>query len=245
MSNHPVAFVTGASRGIGRGIALALAASGFDVVGNARTYDPKDRHTGLAEVQDRARELGVEFEPVAGDIANLESHPRLLQAALQRFRRVDVLVNNAGIAAKRLDVLETTPESFDRLLAVNARGPFFLTQCFARHMLSQPRPAYPAIIFVSSISAEVSSPSARNTAFQSSLSQAATVFADRLAEAGINVYEVRPGIIATDMTARESAVRCALPPGWSAATVGPAGRRRPGRGGAGPRRPRLRHRPGD
>lgn len=204
MSNHPVAFVTGASRGIGRGIALALAASGFDVVGNARTYDPKDRHTGLAEVRDRVRELGVDFEPVAGDIANLEAHPKLLQTALQRFGRVDVLVNNAGIAPqKRLDVLETTPESFDRLLAVNARGPFFLTQCFARHMLSQPRgPLTPAIIFVSSISAEVSSPSrAEYCISKAALSQAATVFADRLAEAGINVYEVRPGIIATDMTA--------------------------------------------
>jgi 3-oxoacyl-[acyl-carrier protein] reductase len=204
MSSRPVAFVTGAGRGIGRGIALALARSGFDMVGNDILFDPQDRVSGLAEVRERVRELGTDFEPAPGDIASLAVHADLLRVALERFGRVDVLVNNAGVApTKRVDVLETTPESFDRVLAVNTRGTFFLTQCFARHMVSQPRgPITPAIIFVSSISAEVSSPTrAEYCISKAALSQAATVFADRLAETGINVYEVRPGIIATGMTA--------------------------------------------
>ena len=206
MSKRPVAFVTGAGRGIGRGIALALARDGFDVVGNDLTYEPDKRETDLAEVQQRIAELGVDFQPAPGDIARLEEHPRLLSAALERFGRVDVLVNNAGIAPRqRCDILETTPESFDEVLAINTRGTFFLTQCFARHMVKQPRdesPPAPAIIFISSISADVSSPSrAEYCISKAALGQAAAIFADRLAEFGINVYEVRPGIIKTDMTA--------------------------------------------
>ena len=204
MSSRSVAFVTGAGRGIGRGIALALARDGFDIVGNDIAYDARERTTGLAEVQESVRGLGVDFEPAPGDIACLEAHPGLLDAVLRRFGRVDVLVNNAGIApAQRLDVLDTTPESFDRVLGVNTRGTFFLTQCFARHMLQQPHGRVaPAIIFITSMSAEVSSPSrAEYCISKAALSQVATVFADRLAPAGINVYEVRPGIIATDMTA--------------------------------------------
>jgi NAD(P)-dependent dehydrogenase (short-subunit alcohol dehydrogenase family) len=204
MNSRPVAFVTGAGRGIGRGIALALARNGFDIVGNDLAYDARERNTGLAEVEDRVRELGVDFTPAPGDIARLEEHDGLLQTVLRRFGRIDVLVNNAGVAPLcRCDVLETTPESFDRLLAVNTRGTFFLTQRFARHFLSQPRGSVaPAIIFITSVSAEVSSPTrAEYCISKAALSQAATVFADRLVEAGVRVYEVRPGIIATDMTA--------------------------------------------
>ena len=206
MKNRPVAFVTGASRGIGRAIVLSLAHSGFDIVGNATTFDPQNTQAGLAEVQQRAAELGAAFHPAPGDIARLDLHRRLLSTALERFGRVDVLVNNAGVApAERRDILETTAESFDRVVAVNTRGTFFVTQCFARHMLTQPRepaPVPPAIIFVSSISAYVSSPSRGEYCIsKAAISHAATLFADRLAEFGINVYEVRPGIIATDMTA--------------------------------------------
>ena len=204
MGSRPVAFITGAGRGIGRGIALALARDGFDIAGNDIVYDSRERQSGLAELEERVRELGVDFVPAAGDIARLDGQERLLAAVLERFGRVDMLVNNAGIAPEqRVDVLETTPESFDRLLAVNTRGTFFLTQRFARQMLSQPRGRVaPAIIFISSISAAVSSPTrAEYCISKAAISQAAAVFADRLAEAGINVYEVRPGIIATDMTA--------------------------------------------
>jgi 3-oxoacyl-[acyl-carrier protein] reductase len=206
MNNRPVAFVTGASRGIGRGIALALARSGFDIVGNATAYDPQNRETGLAEVQDRVEELGVNFQPAPGDVARLDAHEGLLSIALKRFGRVDVLVNNAGVTSpQRLDILDTTPEIFDQVLAVNTRGTVFLTQRFARQMVKQARedPSMTqAIIFISSISAYVSSPSrAEYCISKAAISHAAGIFADRLAEFGINVYEVRPGIIKTDMTA--------------------------------------------
>jgi len=117
-----------------------------------------------------------------------------------------VLVNNAGVAPeRRLDILETSPESYDRLQTINARGPFFLTQKIARQMIKQVKEnpeSKPCIIFISSISASVSSPTrAEYCVSKAALSQAARVFADRLSEYGINVYEVRPGIIQTDMTA--------------------------------------------
>jgi NAD(P)-dependent dehydrogenase (short-subunit alcohol dehydrogenase family) len=206
MSSRPVAFITGASRGIGRGIALELARSGFDIVGNATKYDQQNRESGLGEVRERVMELGVDFEPAPGDIADLSAHETLLSTTLERFGRVDVMVNNAGIAPrKRRDVLETTPESFDEVLAVNTRGTFFLTQRFARHMAEQSvvkSSVAPTIVFVSSISASVSSPSrAEYCISKAAISHAATIFADRLAEFGINVFEVRPGIIDTDMTA--------------------------------------------
>ncbi|MGD8452409.1 MAG: 3-ketoacyl-ACP reductase [Phycisphaerae bacterium] len=206
MNDRPVAFVTGASRGIGRGIALALAESGFDIVGNATSYDPNDPTRGLAEVGVCAKALGASFAAAPGDVANLDTHDRLLDLALTRFGHVDVLVNNAGISPlERQDVLETTPASFDRVLALNTRGTFFLTQRFARRMVNQarrPNSPPPAIIFVSSVSARVSSPNrAEYCISKAALSHAATIFADRLAPAGINVYEVRPGITRTDMTA--------------------------------------------
>ena len=120
--------------------------------------------------------------------------------------RVDILVNNAGVAPeKRLDVLETTPASFDRLMGVNARGAFFLTQNVARRMVARSRGedvVAPAVVFITSISAAVSSTNrAEYCLSKAALSMAATLFADALAPHGIAVYEVRPGIIATDMTA--------------------------------------------
>ncbi len=208
MSKRPVAFVTGASRGIGRGIAIELAGCGYDVVGCATSYDPADQETGLAEVKQRAEELGAAFEPVCGDISDLATHKKMLDAAVSRFKEVDLLVNNAGIApAERADILEATPESFDRVFSVNTRGTFFLAQIIARHMAERKRNdpgAVPraAIIFISSISSEVSTVSrAEYCMSKAAISGAARVFAHRLAEDGINVYDVRPGITRTDMTA--------------------------------------------
>ena len=206
MNRRPVAFVTGASRGIGRGIAIELARCGYDIAGGATRHDPNDRQHGLGEVQTRVEELGVAFLPVVGDVARLESHQEMLDTVLQRFGFVDVLVNNAGVAPNvRHDILETTPASFDRMVGVNARGTFFLTQCFARQLVRQTQEGTafgPAIVFITSISAETSSPArAEYCISKAAASQAARVFAHRLAEFGINVYEVRPGIIETDMTA--------------------------------------------
>jgi len=204
VTDRPCAFVTGAARGIGRAIAIELARSRFDVVGNDICHDPTAESSGLAETQRRVEACGVDFEPAPGDIADLEVHESLLRAAVDRFGQVDVLVNNAGVGPlERLDILDTTPESFDRVVGVNLRGTFFLTQTFARHMVARPRKGLPsAIIFITSISADTSSPTrAEYCVAKAGLSQLATVCADRLAESGVNVFEVRPGVIATDMTA--------------------------------------------
>ncbi len=202
----PAAVVTGAGQGIGRGIVLALAREGFDVVGIDIVFEPGDRKKGLFEVKDRVAEIGGRFLPVAGDIARIEDHDRMLDAAIGVCGRIDVLVNNAGISvAKRLDVLETEPASYDRLLSTNARGPFFLSQNAAKRMLAQKalkNGRAPAIVFITSISAVVSSTSrAEYCISKAALSMTATLFADALAAKGIGVYEVRPGIIATAMTA--------------------------------------------
>ena len=206
LSDRPVALVTGASRGIGRAIAVELGRSGYDIVGNATKYDPNDRSAGLGSLAVEVEAAGGAFVAAPGDIADLSVHQRIVDAALGRFGRIDVLVNNAGVApADRRDVLETTTDSYDRVLAVNARGPFFLTQLVARHMIEQPPKTAgvrSAIIFVTSISAVVSSPSrAEYCVSKAALSQTARVFADRLSEHDVAVYEVRPGLIRTDMTA--------------------------------------------
>jgi NAD(P)-dependent dehydrogenase (short-subunit alcohol dehydrogenase family) len=202
----PVAFITGVSRGIGRGIALELATQGFDLAGNSRTLDPQNTASGLFEVKAQAEKRGAAFLPLQGDIASLADHERMVESILKQYGRIDLLVNNAGIAPeKRLDLLETTPGSFDRVLGINLRGPFFLTQRVATQMVAQVKAASehrPAIIFVTSISADTSSPSrAEYCVSKAGLSITAAIFADRLTEHGINVYEVRPGIIKTDMTA--------------------------------------------
>ena len=206
MTERPCAFVTGASRGIGRAIAIELARDGYDIVGNATAYDPNDRSTGLAETQDNVERLGAAFQPAPGDIADLDCHESLLTTACQRFGRVDLLVNNAGIGLfERMDYLVTTPQSFDRVMGMNLRGTFFLTQCFARHMVQQARvesDKLAAIVFITSISAYTSSPNRTEYCVaKAGLSQLAHVVAHLLAEHGIAVYEVRPGLIATDMTA--------------------------------------------
>ncbi len=233
MSDRPVAFITGASRGIGRGIALELARSGFDIVGNATAYDPSDRKSGLAEVAERVTEEGGAFLSVPGDVADTTCHGDFLEATLARFGRIDFVVNNAGVAPlERKDILDVEPASYDRVMAINARGAFFLSQRFARHMIEAghiidegTRSGGPSgtassggaafadpagaglsfqrgIVFISSVSARVSSPNrAEYCISKAALSHTAAIFAHRLAEYGINVYEVRPGITQTDMTA--------------------------------------------
>jgi len=201
----PVALVTGAAKGIGRGIALELAKEGFHIAGCDILYDPENKKEGLVEVREKVRQLGADFLPIKGDVASLDDHENIIRQVLKKFDRLDVLVNNAGVAPKvRMDLLGTTPESFDRVMDVNLRGTFFLTQKVAGEMARQVKAnpdARHAIIFISSVSAVISSTMrAEYCISKAALSMAAKLFADRLAEFGINVYEIRPGIIQTDMT---------------------------------------------
>ncbi|MBN2011287.1 3-ketoacyl-ACP reductase [candidate division KSB1 bacterium] len=201
----PVALITGAGRGIGRGIVIELAKIGYNISAVDILYSPEENKTGLFEVKQRVEELSGGFFPIGADISSLEDHDKILNSTLEAFGRIDVLVNNAGVApAARLDILETTPESYDRLLAINARGPFFLTQKIANYMMDATKTnslLKPSIIFISSISAYVSSPARSEYCIsKAAISQMARIYADRLAIYGINVYEIRPGIIQTDMT---------------------------------------------
>lgn len=202
---RPVAFITGASRGIGRGVAIELASHGYDIAGGSRVFDAQNTESGIFELKQRVEESGAACLPVQGDVSILQDHERMIKTAIDHFGRIDLLVNNAGVAPEqRLDVLETTPESFDRVLSINSRGPFFLTQRVARQMAAQVQSApgiKPKIVFITSVSAYMSSPSrAEYCLSKAALSMAAAIFADRLSEYGINVYEVRPGIIKTEMT---------------------------------------------
>ncbi|HQH53084.1 MAG TPA: 3-ketoacyl-ACP reductase [Candidatus Hydrogenedentes bacterium] len=202
----PVAMITGASRGIGRGIAIELARNGYDLIGTATKLTPEDTEKGLFEVKERVESHGAAFVPLAGDIGDTAARKRLLEQALEAFGRIDLLVNNAGVGLlKRLDILETTEESFERLIRINLKGPFFLTQSVANHMIRQVKEGteyLPSIIFITSISSNTASPNrAEYCVSKAGLSMTAQNFAVRLAEFGINVYDIRPGIIATDMTA--------------------------------------------
>ena len=204
-TSRPVAFVTGASRGIGRSIALCLAAKGFNIVGAATQILESETEIGLNEVKARAEDSNVEFLPVVGDIANADDHRRMVQEAMAEFGRIDVLVNNAGVAPEqRLDVLETSPESYARVMGINLTGPFFFSQVVAKEMvrLKMSLEDYaPRIIFITSISATAASPNrAEYCISKAGLSMAAQTFAVRLAEFGIGVFEVQPGVIKTDMT---------------------------------------------
>ena len=192
-------LITGGRRGIGRGIAYAFAETGADIVINDIVEDEALRETlgGIA-----ARSGRGAF--VAGDVAAVETHGRLLDAAAAPFAGIDVLVNNAGVSvAVRGDLLELTPESFDRQLAVNLRAPFFLPQAVAKRWLADAAPARKrTIITISSINVEVASLNrGEYCVAKSGLAMTTRLFALRLAEAGIAVFEIRPGIIATDMTA--------------------------------------------
>ncbi len=206
VSNKKVALVTGAARGIGRSIVLEFVNNGYDTAGVDILFDPSNKKKGFSQIKGGVKEFESDFFPLKGDVSDLETHDEIIKKVLERFERIDILVNNAGVSPeKRLDILETTPESYDRVLSINTRGAFFLTQKVARYMIrlaEQNTERNSCIIFISSISSYVSSPSrAEYCISKAALSMTAKIFADRLAEYGINVYEVRPGIIQTEMTA--------------------------------------------
>jgi NAD(P)-dependent dehydrogenase (short-subunit alcohol dehydrogenase family) len=199
MTQHRTALVTGASRGIGRGVALALAEAGHDVVVNYAS-----NRDAAAEVVDRIERVGRRAYPVQADIAVAADRQRLVEESYRLLGRLDLLVNNAGVAPRtRSDLLESSEESFDHVIGVNLKGPYFLTQQVARMMLSRRSPDEPApkIVVISSISAYTASTNRGDYCVaKAGLSMLVSLFAARLAEHGINVYEIRPGIIATDMT---------------------------------------------
>jgi 3-oxoacyl-[acyl-carrier protein] reductase len=195
-----VALVTGGARGIGFGIAQALARDGFDLA-LCGQRDP----AAVREAVDALRSLGAEVLYVPADISDADARERLMEAVRDRFSRLHVLVNNAGVAPReRRDMLEMSSESFDWVLGVNLRGPFFLTQTVANWMIDQSTADERfagCIVFVTSISATVASTNrAEYCISKAGSSMAAQAWAVRLAEFGIKVYEVRPGIIRTDMT---------------------------------------------
>lgn len=209
LQKQPVALVTGASRGIGREIALALADSGFSVAGLARTKTGNGGKKGLDDLQPLIEAKGVSFLSIEGDIGDINAHPSTVGRVIDTFGRLDLLVNNAGQAPeKRTDILETTASSFDQVLKINLKGTFFLTQTVVNRMVKlsgQIQSYHPKVIFITSISADVSSTNRIEYCIaKAGLSMAAKGFADKFAGKGINVYEIRPGIIQTDMTSAVS-----------------------------------------
>src|SRR5512133_3758145 len=195
-----VALVTGAGRGIGRAIALALAADGFAVVVNYHSNTAAAEETLQAITTQGGRGLLAQ-----ADVACEADRARLLQTVQAKFGRLDVLVNNAGMARRvRADLLETTAESYREVLVTNLVGPFFLTQAAARWMITQVQACLdprPVIVNIGSMSADtVSLNRAEYCIAKAGLGMVTALFATRLAQYGIGVYEVRPGIIATNMT---------------------------------------------
>ena len=202
---RPVALVTGAGRGIGRGIAIELGKLGWFVVVNyAGNVAAADECVAL----DKA--AGGDAIAVRADVSVAEDRDRLVNETLAVADRIDLLVNNAGVAPSvRADVLDASEESFDRLIAINLKGPYFLTQRVAKEMIQRSSPIIgggggntPQIITVSSISAFTASVNRGDYCIsKAGLGMATALWAARLAEFGIRVYELRPGVIATDMTA--------------------------------------------
>src|SRR5579871_3626670 len=196
-----VALVTGGTRGIGFGIAEALARDGFDLaVCGVRP------ETEVADTLEALRKLGAETLYSRCDVIESDMRARMIAAIKQKFGRLHVLVNNAGIAPReRRDILDATEESFEHVLHTNLQGPYFLTQAVARWMIEQQKAGAEfngCIINVSSISATVASVNRGEYCIsKAGVAMATQLWAARLGEFNIPVYEVRPGIVKTDMTA--------------------------------------------
>lgn len=195
-----VALITGAARGIGRGIAVALAEHGWSIainyVGNREAAQ---------ETLQRVERAGANGIVVQADVAQAEDRARLVQETLKSFGHIDLLVNNAGVGPReRVDMLEMSEESYDRVMSTNLKGPFFLTQLVAHKMIDALATVpNPKIINIGSISSYASSTNrAEYCISKAGVGMMTTVFADRLSEYGIHVYEIRPGIVETDLTSK-------------------------------------------
>ena len=198
--NRRVALVTGAGRGIGLGIAKCLAVEGCDIV--VGDIHPQDVVEGaLNEI----RGLGADVLYCLADVTSSEARQRMLSEIKQCFGRLNILVNNAGVAPKvRADILKATEESFEWVMKVNLQGPYFLTQAVANWMIEQQQAKGDfkgCVVNISSISATVASPSrGEYCVSKAGVSMATKLWAARLGEFNIPVYEVRPAVIKTDMT---------------------------------------------
>lgn len=195
-----VALITGAGRGIGLGIAKRLADDGCDIV-VCDVHEPDV----MAPVVEELHERGAEVLYCLADVSDADARDAMLAQVRQRFGRLNVLVNNAGVAPKvRADMLEATEESYGRVMRINLQGPYFLTQAAARWMIQQRQEDagfQGSIVNISSISATVASPSRGEYCLsKAGVSMATRLWAARLGEFGIPVYEIRPGVIKTDMT---------------------------------------------
>ncbi len=193
------ALVTGGARGIGSAVCSALANAGFDlaIVSLETAGEAETTVSGI-------RALGRKAVYVQQDIADIDLHEGLVQTAFEQLGSIDCLVNNAGVTSlQRDDMLGLSPASFDRCVSVNLRGTFFLTQAVAKAMLREPASAaYRSIVTVTSANAEILGLNRADYCMtKAALSMASKLFAARLATAGIHVFEVRPGIIRTAMTA--------------------------------------------
>jgi len=202
MKDKPVAIVTGASRGIGKAIAKELADMGFNIVINY--LDFKDGKPDDSAAKQTAEEIkGCQI--LRGDISKADDRKELVEFAKEKFGRCDMLVNNAGVApTKRVDILEASEESFDRVMNINLKGPYFLTQIVANWMIEQKK-QFPArnfrVVNTGSMSSYTSSPGrGEYCVSKAGVSMMTMLYADRLAEFNIGVFEIRPGIIMTDMT---------------------------------------------
>ena len=201
MISNKVALITGGANGIGLGIALQLAGEGYAVTLTGRSAEEQVR-----ENLDKVKAFGSPVLYFSGDVASDEDRKVVLHKVDSEFGRLDVLVNNAGVAPKvRMDILLTTEESFDDVMDINLKGLFFLSQLAANYMVEEMKKGIgitPIMINISSISAYAASTGRGEYCIsKAGIGMVTALFADRLAEYGINVYEIRPGIIATNMTA--------------------------------------------
>lgn len=198
---NKVALITGGTRGIGLGIATELAKAGFDLALNGM----RDEATVETVLED-LRKMGIQASYFRGDVSVKEDRKKVVDAVFRQFSRVNLLVNNAGIApAERKDILDATEESFEKVLHVNLQGPYFLTQMLANKMI-EAKKFFPdeffSIINVSSVSASFASVNRGEYCIsKAGVAMATKLWATRLGEFDIPVYEIQPGVIKTDMTA--------------------------------------------
>jgi NAD(P)-dependent dehydrogenase (short-subunit alcohol dehydrogenase family) len=196
-----VAIVTGATKGLGYGVAMKLAAAGAKVVITSRHQDECDA------VAQEIKELGGEACGIKTDVQVVSEIQNLVDQTVEKYGRLDIMVNNAGVAPEnRADLLDMEESSFDRVMGINLKGPFFLTQAVAKRMVANKDGAFKCIINTGSVSADYASINrGEYCLFKAGIAMATKLFSVRLADEGICVYEIRPGVIKSDMTSVVSA----------------------------------------